>query len=275
MLRWFSKSAEMSILIDCGAFTEFMAGKPAFPVEKYIEWLARTMSTLQEFGEIHGYMALDVIGNAEATMTNYEKMLDAGLQPIPIITRGVESHDIDRMVDTAPSIALGGIFGTTMKERSALRWMIDQLPEGYPQHWLGFTDGSFVRHYRPTSFDSSNWVSAERWGRLHNYLGNFQFSRGLKFGLTLNRQETRNIRSIGFDPSLLGIPDNWRTKKQFNLVQCIQTAMHLRWMRDLEALNVKMFFACVWINRGVRYNLFQQYIHNGEDCIGLPMVATV
>ena len=218
---------------------------------------------------------LDVIGNAEATMSNYEKMLEAGLQPIPIITRGVATADIDRMVETAPLIALGGIFGTTMKERSALRWMIDQLPEGYLQHWLGFTDGPFVRHYRPTSFDSSNWVQAAKWGRLHNYLGNFMFGRKLRYGLTLTRKETRNIRSMGFDPRLLGISDNWRMKKGFNLVQCLETAMYVRWMRDLEALNVKMFFACSSTNRGLAYNLFHHYIHNGEDCIGLPTVATV
>ena len=204
ILEWYSRAAEIRFLIDCGAFTDYMAAKPAMPIDKYNAWLRDVLPRFAEIGEVYGYMALDVIGNAEATAANYEVMLDAGFKPIPVITRGTPVDHISRMVDTASIIAFGGLAGTTLKERAALRWMIDQIPPGFPNHWLGFTDYAFVRHYQPASFDSSNWNQANRWGRLHNYRGDFTFGRKIKYGLTLNRNDSRSIRAAGFDPALLG-----------------------------------------------------------------------
>lgn len=274
-LRWCSRDAPMRLIVDCGAFTDFMAGRPAMPIAKYIDWLKAILPELADIGEMHGYMALDVIGDADATMRNYEVMLDAGLSPIPIMTRGVDHAHIERMVETAPSIALGGIFGTTTKERSALRWMINQLPEKFPAHWLGFTEPSFIRHYQPDSYDSSNWLRGSRWGILPTYKGDYEYGRQLKHGMMLTKEESRRIRLLGFDPAILALKRNWKPGSHFQAAHCISVAMYLEWMRDLAALGVKMFFALASIVRGLVYNLFHQYVNTTDGCIGQPKRKTI
>lgn len=273
ILEWLSQSVDMRLLIDCGAYTDFMAGRAALPISKYIAWLREIVPQFEKCGTLHGYFALDVIGDADATRRNYEAMLDAGLRPIPIVTRGTPEADIQRMVETAPSVALGGIFGTTIKERSALRWMIGELPEGYDAHWLGFTDEHFVRFYQPDSLDSSNWKSANRYGALPMYMGDLAFGRRLKHGMTLRKSESRVIRSHAFDPALLRFKKHWRPGRT-ELAQCIQNTMMLKYMRDLEPLAVKFFFACPGITP-IEFNLLYQYANGGDNCIGFPIRKTI
>ena len=269
LLKFFSRSIDIRLLIDCGAYTDFQAGKAPISVEAYIEWINQNLPLFRSIGELYGYFALDVIGDVKRTMENYEKMLTAGLTPIPILTRGIGGKDIDRMVQTAPYIALGGIFGTSTGGASSLRWLLDQLPPDYPAHWLAFTNPSFIRHYKPASFDSSNWCRAAKWGFINMYAGNLIWKGRILYGHSLNVEQRRIIRQRGFNPALLGDRQVWRTNNGLNLTSCIQNAMYLQYMRDLEEFGVKMFlgFGVRW---GLEYSMLNQYMRDGAECIGLP-----
>ena len=207
-----------------------------------------------------------------AAMVNYETMLDAGLHPIPILTRGIDPKDVERMIETSPLVAIGGIFGTSENEKSALRWMIDQLPPGYPAHWLGFTSAPFLRYYRPTSFDSSNWLRAAKWGILQPNIDNS--GGGVQYGEEIDPKARALFRSLGFDPGLLKLKESWGYKPGYNFIQCLQTAISLHCMRYWESLSVKMFLA--WSsNSAYGLNALNQYLHGDQNCLGFPPMAIV
>lgn len=279
IMRWTSNSIHINLLIDCGAFTDFMAGKPIISVEQYMDWLDEIFEKLDFAGlNIDNYLALDVIGNPALTIDNLEKMLRKGYNPIGVVTRGMSDDEISRIGELCEYVAIGGIGGMmpgTLSSRIHFLRKAQSLLVKNKIHWLAFTDPQFVRHYSVASFDSSNFYSAQRYGRLRLYYGNFKYGRTLKYGHGLTSTESRLIRSLGVDPVLLSNPLNWRLKDGYCLSQCVEGMMQVRQMLDWDKYGVKSYFSCSSWNRGGPMNLIYYLIHKGKRCIGQPQAKLV
>ena len=231
------------ILIDCGAYTEFSLGHPSMEIGDFIRWISSLVSRNRHIEELE-YFALDVIGDGPKTRYNYDAMLDAGLTPIPIVTRGVSRADIKRYIDTAPKIAFGGIGGTVGKrgQDQTLRRMISQVPVGYPQHWLGFTKHDYMVHYRPASVDAVSWVGGRAYGRTMIYHGNL--SRPETPTKTLSPRCRDTLRRHGFAPEMVAALRSSETGVRHTLAQCVTIDSYVRYAEDLQSkLGTRYYFA--------------------------------
>src|SRR5882757_3999808 len=96
-----TKSRGVDLLIDSGAHTAYNTGT-TIDMDAYCEFLKATKPKY--------YFTLDVIGNAEKSLIQYDQMKERGFSPIPIFTRGAPIEHLEIYAKNAGYIALGGIF---------------------------------------------------------------------------------------------------------------------------------------------------------------------
>ena len=235
------------LMIDCGAFVDYQKGLEPWTVPRYIAWLQSVLDELDGTGiEIDGYMALDVVGDADATLSNYEQMLDAGYSPIPILTRGASDAHLRRFLDTSGRIALGGIFGGSA-DQSALRKMVSRLPRGYPQHWLGFSQHDFVSYYRPDSVDTTSWARSTKWGDIFTYMGPGRWTKIKNYAIKITPAQRAAIRRLGFDPAKLLTDNRKNLDNPEPIGDCVSLASYLAFAKDLERyIGTRYFFALAY-----------------------------
>jgi len=258
----------LKLMIDCGAYIDYTHKNQPWPIQRYNRWVKSVMAFIETIGcEFDCYLALDVIGDGPATRYNYEAMLDAGLTPVPIVTRGATDDDIQRFVDTADKIAVGGIFGGK-SEQAALKYMIDRLPADYPQHWLGFTNHDFVCYYKPTSVDSSSWTTSVRWGHTLVYLGGGKWHKVPTRRRRVSAPLRRRLRAMGFDPAgILHADNHKRLDNQAPTGQCITCASFVEYTRELEyQTGVRYYLAMA---SSPSSNLMMLQRHAGGPCFGM------
>ncbi len=150
------EEGKMDILLDSGAFTAYNTGKD-IELMDYIRFLKDPPF------KIWKYFTLDVVGKPKEYWINYYRMLDAGLNPIPIFTPGDSFDSIDKMYETSDLIGIGGLDFQGIKDHVKLCM---QVIDGRKAHWLGFANFQFLKHYKPFSCDSSNIISGSKYGRL-------------------------------------------------------------------------------------------------------------
>jgi len=247
-LYWDGSSAELieaegnaiRLLIDSGAFTAWKSNR-ALRLDEYCTFLKDGLPILP-----WRYFALDIVGNPVGTRSNYDAMLDAGLSPIPIFTRGTDFDELGRYYETSNLVGLGGLVKTPRSRGYIRRFM--QEVKGRDVHWLGFTLPSFVSYYKPYSFDSSNWDRTPRWGQLDLYAGRGRWlpyirkARG-KFNHKPSRAIMDVIQSYGIDPHDLAKDVSW---EHSGLARVLSIWSWVRYAIDCEEyLDTKVFFATV------------------------------
>src|SRR5262245_1482668 len=84
--------------------------------------------------------ALDVIGNATATLRNTDAMWRAGIPAIPTYHFGEPESDLLSMARTYPKIAIGGLAG--QQWRPKLKWAMQVFARVWPKRIHGFAFGS-------------------------------------------------------------------------------------------------------------------------------------
>lgn len=157
------------LLIDSGAFTAHASGKPIVH-QDYLNFL----KSLRHLGELNA-VQLDVIGNPEATHKNLMVAYDQGCHVMPVFTRGERPDRLEEFYNLSPYILLGGVAKGQLNV-NYVTWF-QKENRGRPVHWLGFTRMPFVRHHRPTSVDSSSWISVARYGMTFFYNGRGELIR--------------------------------------------------------------------------------------------------
>jgi len=159
------ENPRFEILVDSGGFSAKNAGFE-IDLDEYMAWLKRWGKHL------FGYVALDKLGDPAASDVNLQKMLGAGLKPLPVHVWGDDQARMDQLFGWSDWVALGGLRRpmrghapkTYVKEK--MRWA-----SGRNVHWLGYTSEPMLRAFRPFSCDSSNFIAGQRWGRCSIYLG--------------------------------------------------------------------------------------------------------
>lgn len=151
------------LIVDSGAFTAWNTGRE-IKLDDYCTFLD-TISHLRPFHAVQ----LDVFGDPEASWHNFKIMKERGYDVMPVFTRGETLDRLEEMYAEKDYIMFGGVtIGRGNKEY--VKWFLERN-KGRMAHWLGFVNMPFIKHYRPTSVDSSSWKSAGRFGNVSFYMG--------------------------------------------------------------------------------------------------------
>ena len=194
-------SDEMSLLIDSGAFTYYNAGKE-LSVEQYIDFIKGLPI------KPWGYFQLDVIRDPEKTKINLYKMLDAGLNPIPIITRGADPEYIDELYGISDIIGIGAL-----RMPRDLAYINSLMPsiKGRKYHLLGVGSPKTLAKFRPYSSDHTNYLDEQKYGKLSLYMGRGRFIHLRKsfFKKRPPYHIVKRIKELGFEPERLATHMGW------------------------------------------------------------------
>ena len=157
-----------SVLIDSGGFQlqTGVQGSRTISLSGYCSWLHYA---LPKFPEIHGYMALDILGDVNQSLKNLEYMVKDGLTPMPVWHPGEEDYVLDYYCSEFPYVAIGGVAGRRAMGSALLRPIFERILLNHPKtkfHFLGvgLRSGVILRAFRPYSTDFSTWLTVSRFG---------------------------------------------------------------------------------------------------------------
>lgn len=208
------------LFLDSGAFTAFSSGKP-IQLDDYCRFLEQMPIRPWR------YFTLDVIGDPEKTMRNYETMVSRGFSPVPIVTLNDGGASLEAFYQTSDIVALGGLVGTPAKKRNAFIAKMMKAIKGRKVHWLGVVDDKMVKHFKPYSCDSSSVEGAGRFGTVNLYLGNGKhMTIGRDHFKSMPSAKIQNaLKKYGLQLSDFSRKDNWRAagdplRKPFILANC-------------------------------------------------------
>ena len=146
---------DINFVLDSGAFTAHQLGKP-IDIKDYINFVKNL-----PFKPNH-VVQLDVIGDAEKSYENYLRMLDAGIECLPVFTRGGTIEQLERLYSHSDYVLIGGVaFG---KDNDRYVDYIMRYIKERKVHWLGFTSLKYIAKWKPTSVDSSSFLVCPRYG---------------------------------------------------------------------------------------------------------------
>ncbi|MFQ6028197.1 MAG: hypothetical protein ACE5Q6_11950 [Dehalococcoidia bacterium] len=227
---------QIRLLLDSGAFTNWKRGEDT-KVPDYIDFI-RNLPI-----EPWRYFALDRIGDPENTRSNLRRMLDAGLNPVPVFTRGSPAGLLEELYTVSDLVGIGVGVGSS-GYLGYIRWISEQL-RGRNAHWLGVTNPALVAYYRPYSCDCSNWETGARYGSIPLYLGSGRFTQYHRRDAASGRPTTKVwkiVRSYGFDPNALQHESSWRGGK--SVIRSLGASSWVRYSLEAEArFGTKVFLA--------------------------------
>ncbi len=222
-------------VLDSGAFTAWKAGKP-IQLDTYCKFLESLPVKPWR------YFALDVIGNPEATMKNYQIMLSRGFNPIPVFTRGDDLSVIDEYYKTSDVLGLGGLVGT-QNNKGYVKSLMSIIGDR-KTHWLGFTNINFIRHYKPYMCDSSSVSSGIRFGKSQMF---FEPNIWKIFYKQDNiHKYSHLIKEYGFDPLDFKNKTTWKnSSKGLNSLEVINYRSYVRYQYYIYKNYKTLYFLAV------------------------------
>jgi hypothetical protein len=186
------KSLYDNILIDSGAFSFFNSGKDILLTDYEI--------AIKESNFQH-YFNLDVIGNAEGSYQNYLRMLENGLNPIPVFHADTPIEYLQKYMERTDFIAVGGLVGNNNIE-SNLNGIFSEINKINPAvkvHGLGLTKVSIIKNYPFYSVDSSSYCAITKFARASRWTGTgfksidtFEYFQ--RYGIKFKDQSTSGYR---------------------------------------------------------------------------------
>ncbi len=148
--------------IDSGAYSVSTL-KIKLGVDEYADFLLEYTTNER----VMAYANLDVIGDAEATHRNQERLEERGLNPIPTYHHGEDLKWLHLYLMEHDYIALGGMVGTS---QSQLRKFLDECFATIRDHWpkrihgFGITAPWALRRYPFYSVDSTTYITPVKYG---------------------------------------------------------------------------------------------------------------
>lgn len=154
------------IFIDSGAFTAWTS-KKAISIDDYIAFIKENRN------QITAYANLDVIGNPQGSLDNYDYMVSKGLSPLPVFHIGSPFSFLDAYLDRGCRyIALGAMVGKRKEE--LFPWLDKVFAHLRPfwevkTHAFGITNADILSKYPFYSCDSTAWLTNGRYGHYDKY----------------------------------------------------------------------------------------------------------
>lgn len=157
------KPGEREVFLDSGAYGAMNSGKKIdlFQYMGFVEHFQKTFSHIA---------ALDVIGNAEKSMSNYKAMRHEDLPVIPAWHHGEDWTYFDEYCKLTDYVALGGIAKLSFSHSEYVESLIKKAAERKPKHVklhvYGIMSVPILKRvgHLVESVDSTTWLNSARFG---------------------------------------------------------------------------------------------------------------
>lgn len=156
--------------LDSGAFTAHNTGKEIV-LSEYIATAKELQSADPLLWDV---FALDVIGDAKASVQNAVKMQKSGVDVIPTFHFGSDYNELKQIAKDFPKIALGGLaaklkgnHGQKVSKNQKYRFLTKCFEVVWPKrvHLFGCTDEKLLFSFPSESADSTSWhLQPSRYG---------------------------------------------------------------------------------------------------------------
>tara|TARA_R110002167_G_scaffold30123_6_gene99903 strand:+ start:558 stop:1502 length:945 start_codon:yes stop_codon:yes gene_type:complete len=168
MQQYTDRGGSVRMLVDSGAFSAHTQGT-SIDADNYAAWL--NDSCVPAWGDwMVGAFNLDVLGDAEASLANWQRLNDLGQSTIPVVHLGDDANLFDPYIEQgADYVGFGGMVGksATRKRNWAqrtMRYLRDEHPH-VRAHGLGVNAVSMME-LPWYSVDSTAFNSSFLFGRL-------------------------------------------------------------------------------------------------------------
>ena len=237
-----SEEGYINLLIDSGAFTAFKSGSP-------IDFSAYKEACKSYDKRCWQYVTVDVIGNKEQTQENFNKLVQAGLIPMPVLTIDDDIHTAKDYVNVNPHI---GVPGGVMTKGDWIRQRFQQvhkITQGKARiHGLGYVKFPDMYQLPLSTVDSSTWSGGQRFGRIQY----FDQRKGIQ-GFSVSQLKDLNFANIpeklrdmyvkaGLNPNDRFNEDYYTGRNSVNSYYTVNAYMDLH--RCSKRNNLNFFFAC-------------------------------
>lgn len=155
-----------NIMIDSGAFSNLGIDTGRITGDKitYDEYVGVVKNHYHD--KVWGYVNLDVIGDHIASEENYKKLMDAGFDPIPVLTPSAPIKEVEGMFNRHKRVAVSG-----MTSQHLIQHMIGRIQQAYKYadgdvlvHTLGFSRYPLSIQIPNATMDSSTMCVGQRFG---------------------------------------------------------------------------------------------------------------
>lgn len=155
-------------MLDSGAYT-------AWTQKRQVD--IEALSKEAREGKWDEVIALDAIGDHEASMKNADAMKAAGLDVIPVFHYGEPFELLQHYRANFHKVGIGGM-GVTKDRNEKRRFVEECFARAWPCkfHLFGWVQEDILMQFPFHSADSSGWNGAERFGR-------YAFAKGQHLGL--------------------------------------------------------------------------------------------
>ena len=151
------------LFMDSGAFTASTKGVK-IDIKEYAQWIREN----REY--IHTYANLDVIGNAEATWENQQRLEDMGLNPLPVFHTREPWEYLERYVEKYDYVGLGGLVPFAKgRDPIYVPWVLKcfKMAQGKCVfHGFGVTNWETLKNFPWYSVDSTSWLAGTQYGQV-------------------------------------------------------------------------------------------------------------
>jgi hypothetical protein len=196
-----------TFMLDSGAYTAWSCGQ-SIDLYELMEYARNP--------RWHEVVALDVIGDAEASVRNADIMRANGLTVMPVYHIGDPIEHLQHYKAHFPKVGLSCRFGEP--KRDSLRFLDKAFTEAWPYcfHSFGWISDSVLRRYPFDSADASTWVNPHRFGAVKAAGDSMSGgTRGPSF--RLNRQVSSHI-------------DLWMVVQRY---KALERSLTSQWRREL------------------------------------------
>lgn len=230
---------DIRFLLDSGAFTAWKANK-TIHIDEYCSFIENLPIKPWR------YFTLDVVGDPEGSLRNYEIMLKRGFKPVPVFTRGESLSILEEYYKTSDLVAIGGLVQTVNNKGFVKAIM--KVIGNRKVHWLGFNSKEFVAHYKPFMCDSSSWSSALRFASAQIYDTNgIWYQVGKKdFAKQPKPQIISLLNQYKISFARLADPSQWKNSGRGDYaIEELTCKSWVRYQMDVrEKLSTNFFLAC-------------------------------
>lgn len=179
----------LRLIGDSGAFSAVTTGA-AIQLEEFADWAIQWRDSLSWIA------SLDVIGDPDGTLKNYETLRGMGIDVVPTLHYGGEPELLDfYAADGVDFLGLGGMVGQGAGPQltrwlvSVFRYARDKHPEMRFHGW-GLTRSDLLMSLPWYSTDSSSYGSAWRYGQIRL----FDPRHGKWLGFSTNGRDAHKYR---------------------------------------------------------------------------------
>jgi hypothetical protein len=196
-------------MLDSGAFSVLNSGAQV-DLPEHAAWV-KSWHDANRSGTLLLTIALDVIGDQQATIRNYRKQISMGAKVVPTIHYPADPRDIDALLDSPSGwISLGGLVRFFSKSHldNVISWsaaMISRAHKaGVKVHALGAIVPEIHWALPLDSCDSTYWLSGSRFGQHSLFDPKIRHWRKIKTKSKASYKYGRMLRDIyGVDPETI------------------------------------------------------------------------